>query len=1247
MSKKLKKTLNIILTSIVALSMVASYSFFGINPVKAFDGSPDGETPDVYGKVVGPDGLPISGVDLSLHTEDWKVDIGSSTDDDGIFRFFDVSSGTYILEIWPPSDQPYATPDPKTVTIDQTPKDLGTFKLLRAPKVLSVTVKYSGGKKDGQPVTDGQVWANQGKEGRGMSVNLNNQGKAKLYLTGGSWDVGINPKWDEQTQQNVTVDWSEPRPKKVEFKNDQSSETKSLSLRPTYASAKITGNVVKSDGKAFPGGFVEARKDGEGSGSEINPNTGKFSIPVQAGTYKLMVWPDWQNESLKRYYSEEITVSVEENKTKSVGTIVMKQKTAKIKGKVTNKATGQGVANVPIEAFSRGNDWNETQTGNDGTYTLWVRGGEYEVRIGQKSENDWVSTDFQRVTVKENQTAKGINFKVVKADAQIKIRLKNKKGQKLTNFFGYAYARIKGARPGPGSEFGSGLDNGQAQFSVIGNQTYIIGAHLPVEDTGYSLDKEKEIYIARGETKTVDLIMIENDAKITGYLKDQKGNIIKNVDAEVFVLDENWNWRGTKVAPDGSFSFSVVGGKKYMIGTEIWSEGYVRTRPEPGNEFLVSKGKTVFKIVTVFKADSVIRGKVLDPDGNPMPFAWVGANNFRSMKNKVRGDFEGGKIIDTGTEVRDGVFELSVVAGEYDVFASVPPEAEGNYMSPKEKTVKVSPNSPADVTLQFRTADFFLDAKVMLPDGSAPDFGFCHAWSEDSGFSGKDMWDGKARIPLTKGTWFIGCDTRIGSDFYQSGEEAYTVTAQGSDSKTFTLSKSSFVIPEGYSESFSASSAKKITLSDGTTISFPANFVQQTGGNLTFVANPDINLFFTEDAKPINFAWDFEILQSSGRPVESFNSAVQVCIPYDEDILLEKGWTENDINPNYWDETAGAWKDVFGKIDTVNNVACFSAFHFTKYALTSAAGVGAVVPYDIITGAGEGAGPQVNVYDKGTNKLTSFFAYDSSQRFGVKAAAGDLNGDGNKEIVTVPGKGGSAQVKVFNTNAELLASFMAFDESERYGASLAVGDTNGNGKDEIVVGAGKGASPEVRIFNDQGLMVSSFFPYDRNSTMGVNVALADTNGDGANEIVTAPAQDGSAHINVYDAKTAEKLSTFMAFDSSLKYGAYVAGGDITGDGADEIIVGPGEGGGPQVIAFDASTGQAVTNFFAFDSSYRFGLRVAAGDVDGNGTDEIVVAPGDGGGPHVMVYDSGANLMTSFFPYAKGLRYGAYVAAGAF
>jgi hypothetical protein len=110
-------------------------------------------------------------------------------------------------------------------------------------------------------------------------------------------------------------------------------------------------------------------------------------------------------------------------------------------------------------------------------------------------------------------------------------------------------------------------------------------------------------------------------------------------------------------------------------------------------------------------------------------------------------------------------------------------------------------------------------------------------------------------------------------------------------------------------------------------------------------------------------------------------------------------------------------------------------------------------------------------------------------------------------------------------------------------------------------------------------------------------------------------------------------------------GVYVAVGNVNGGAAREIVTGPGPGGQPRVRAFNASGTNVGIDVLAFPAGFGGGVRVASCDLDGDGRDDLVLAAGPGGGPHVRAL-SGANpalQLVSFFPYPPGFAGGVFVA----
>lgn len=113
---------------------------------------------------------------------------------------------------------------------------------------------------------------------------------------------------------------------------------------------------------------------------------------------------------------------------------------------------------------------------------------------------------------------------------------------------------------------------------------------------------------------------------------------------------------------------------------------------------------------------------------------------------------------------------------------------------------------------------------------------------------------------------------------------------------------------------------------------------------------------------------------------------------------------------------------------------------------------------------------------------------------------------------------------------------------------------------------------------------------------------------------------GAPAVRVFDAQTGQELSNFLAFDSSFTGGVHVAVADVSGDGVEDIIAAAGAGGAPHVKVFNGRTLALLASFLAYDASFTGGVNVAGGDLNHDGIAEIITGAGAGGGPHVRVFD---------------------------
>jgi hypothetical protein len=302
-------------------------------------------------------------------------------------------------------------------------------------------------------------------------------------------------------------------------------------------------------------------------------------------------------------------------------------------------------------------------------------------------------------------------------------------------------------------------------------------------------------------------------------------------------------------------------------------------------------------------------------------------------------------------------------------------------------------------------------------------------------------------------------------------------------------------------------------------------------------------------------------------------------------------------------------------------------------------------PLPIVVGSGPGTAAVVKVYDPVTGALEfAITPYESSFTGGVDVASGDVTGDGIPDIITGPGPGGGPVVKVFDgVTGQLIRTIMAYDPAYRLGVTVAAGDMNGDGLADVVVGADAGGGPEVAVFSGKdGSLLASFFAYEPSFRGGVDVAAADVDGDGKADIVTGAMNGGSSHVAVFRGTDRAVLLSIFAYDPLIRGGVFVAAADVNGDGKADIITGDGATS-PEVKLFDGLTGVGLGHFFAFDPNFRGGANVGTADFHGDGALDLVVAPGAGGGPDVKVFNPLTQAEEdSFFAFDPSFTGGVFV-----
>ncbi len=163
------------------------------------------------------------------------------------------------------------------------------------------------------------------------------------------------------------------------------------------------------------------------------------------------------------------------------------------------------------------------------------------------------------------------------------------------------------------------------------------------------------------------------------------------------------------------------------------------------------------------------------------------------------------------------------------------------------------------------------------------------------------------------------------------------------------------------------------------------------------------------------------------------------------------------------------------------------------------------------------------------------------------------------------------------------------------------------------------------------------------TTSYTDIDVGDVTGNGSKNIVMVKKENGKTGV-VTLSKEGSILGRFAVGAAAFNNDPRIATGDVDGDGVDEIVLGSGPGATQQVRVYKRD-GTVLWKRQPFKRPSRRGVDVAAGDMDGDGVDEVIVGMRAGAKSKVIQLSGEGKRGVVVRVFDKKYRGGVNVATG--
>ncbi|MEK7067030.1 MAG: carboxypeptidase regulatory-like domain-containing protein [Patescibacteria group bacterium] len=884
----------------------------------------------ISGKVTDWSGAAVSGANIYISSSDRYY--SAMTDSSGQYSFVSVQAATYSAKAYAPSGVSYQLVS-KGAALTAGQALVLDFQFAASAKTIKGKISYP----DSRPVTNVGIGAYNSVSGAWTNGYVNEQGTFVLQVSGGKWQVNIYPKYTAGTA-SQTNDWSymEP-PREATFRTDESIEEAIIDFTVKGAQVAVRGIVFLPDGSAPSSGIVTVSLKGS-SGFEQRPNidsSGLFFIYLPADTYNGEVF-----STDSRYSGVSIAPFSVSNNSIDLGKFYLKAKSEKIKGAVKD-ANGNAVTGAWVSAnqYTTGK-FAQTKSAEDGSFEISVSAGEWSV---QAYTDPMLGYSYNQppkfLSVPSGGTVE-THFVMTKSDAQISGNIVDANGQVVSDASGYISTYIPSVSMttmySASPSFGGQIEKGSFSFKLPAG-TYTLNVHFP-PDSAHISPSPQPITVAYGEAKKINLAIAKSDVTLSGFLKDDSGNIIKGLGddkVKVYLSTKGGTWHNLKIdANTGAFSAQISAGTWYLGYWTDPASGYVSSGKDI--EIILLAGESKKVDVSLLKANSIISGIVKTSDGILLANVWISVNSrsFSTMSDQSSGATYGSSYVSGASSDTSGKFDIKVPSGKYFLQSSY--QMSSGYLNPSEVEVAVEFGKTAAVEIVFKKPDAILSGITTVNGNGAP--AYVWAWRDSGGYANARADEfGKYSFAISRGAkWRVAASMEKNGSYYKSADVVIEVGDQAAVTQDLTL-LSIANMPIATERVVETVKPQSVELGNGAKVVLPANSLA-TAGTASIMMKPEVEVPSSGSTSVVGTGYKVEAKNENGQDITNLNSEVTISIPYNDADLAAKGLEPENLTLSFFDETAQIWKPVDKQVvDKDTKTVSGVVSHLTLFALVAPA----------------------------------------------------------------------------------------------------------------------------------------------------------------------------------------------------------------------------------------------------------------------------------------------------------------------